>query len=208
MSARTSLAPPSVCLKAQLNAGHPSFLPVCFSCCVSIPVEAPAHADPCHQDTCKLRPAANDIIMCFWDQVRRTPAMLEIIKSRHSGRAVQRCVHQGLLGCGPRAQGHRAEARQGSESEAAARLFNQRRDKREESVSHPRPTAQGLATNQARKPGPGFKWHLACHWDLLPSPGSPCLESSESSVNALATANEKEEFLRTRSSSQAHWLPP
>lgn len=103
MSARTSLAPPSVCLKAQLNAGHP-FLPVCFSCCLSIPVEAPAHTDPCHQDTCKLRPAANDIIMCFGDQVRRTPAMLEIIKSRHSGRAVQRCVHQSLLGSRPRAQ--------------------------------------------------------------------------------------------------------
>lgn len=105
MSARTSLAPPSVCLKAQLNAGRPSFLPVCASRCVSVPVEAPAHADPCHQDTCKLRPAANDIIMCFGDQVRRTPAMLEIIKSRHSGRVVQRCVHQVLLGCGPRAQG-------------------------------------------------------------------------------------------------------
>ena len=110
-------------------------------------------------------------------------------------------------GSRPRAQGHRAEARQGNESEAAARLLNQRRNKREERVSHPRPTAQGLATNQARKPGPGFKWHLACYWDL-PSPGSPCLESSEASVNALATAKEKEEFLRTHSSSQAHWLPP
>lgn len=52
-----------------------------------------------------LCPGANDIIMCFWDQVRRTPARLEIIKSRHSGRVVQRCVHQGLLGSQPMAQG-------------------------------------------------------------------------------------------------------
>lgn len=82
--------------------------------------------------------------------------MLEIIKSKHSGRAVQRCVHQGLLGSGlmgsrPRAQGHRAEARQGNESEAAARLFNQGRDKREERVKPSQTNSPGLSYQPGQK---------------------------------------------------------